>query len=229
MSTKTAIFVINLEYRSDRRIAIEKELLRVGWQAEFFPAIRPNSAANFPSIGARGCYLSHLSVLRSARHKKIERLIILEDDLNFAPDFAEDWDFSMFELERKEWSIFYPGHTLENLQPGLTRLAPQTSVQCSHFIVINGSAFSPIIDELERILSRPAGHPIGGPMHVDGAYSAIRMHDPSLITYAYSPALGYQRPSRTDIGKLKWFDRIKSLRGVIGFARKVNSAWRALR
>ena len=60
-------------------------------------------------------------------------------------------------------------------------------------------------------------------MHVDGAYSTMREQNQSLMTYALSPALGYQRPSRTDIGDGRWFDRVPALEPVVGFARKMKA------
>ncbi len=200
---------------------MQQQLSLVGWHAEFFSAIRPESAANFPSIGARGCFLSHLSVLKNAYDAGEGQLIILEDDVNFGPGFTDRWNSSMSELGSKDWSIFYPGHVLDSLPLGLSLIPRSVGVRCAHFMAVNSEAIPILIQGLESILSRPAGHPLGGPMHVDGAYSAIRAQQPSLVTYAYSPVLGYQRPSRTDIGSLKWFDRTPILRPVIEFARKL--------
>jgi glycosyl transferase, family 25 len=217
------IFVINLEHRTDRRIAMQKQLLRIGWHAEYFPAIRPKDAADFPSIGARGCFLSHLSVLKNARNAGVQQIVILEDDVNFTPEFIERWKFLMSALATREWSIFYPGHPIDHLPPGLSRISPDMAVQCTHFMVINGPAISTLIGGLERILSRPAGHPQGGPMHLDGAYSTLRAQNHALATYAYFPALGYQRPSRTDVGTLKWFDRVGILTPIVDVARKLRA------
>jgi glycosyl transferase family 25 len=219
------IVVINLPHRSDRRIAMQSELSRIGWQAEFFSAIRPKDAGDFPSIGARGCFLSHLAVLKKARDARVQQLVILEDDLNFAAEFAEPWQVAMAALGTQEWSIFYPAHVFHDLALGLSPIRPDSGVQCTHFMVINGPAIAPIIAGLETILARPAGHPMGGPMHVDGAYSTIREQDSALVTYVHSPALGYQRPSRTDVGDLKWFDRIGVLAPIAGMTRR----WRAIR
>jgi glycosyl transferase, family 25 len=223
MNISPAIFVINLEHRADRRVAMQKQLSRIGWRAEFFPAIRPESAANFPSIGARGCFLSHLAVLRSAQKLGARQLVILEDDVNFSRDFAERWSSSISALDAKEWSIFYPGHVLRDLPAGLSLISPSIGVACTHFMVINGHAIPTLLEGLETILSRPAGHSLGGPMHVDGAYSTIRAQNHSLITYVYSPVLGYQRPSRTDVGKSKWFDRIGILAPIVNIARKLKA------
>jgi glycosyl transferase, family 25 len=218
------IIVINLEHRTDRRIEMEKQLSRIGWRAEFFSAIRPESDANFPSVGARGCFLSHLSVLKRAQNLGAQQLVILEDDVNFAAGFAERWKLAMSVLETREWSIFYPGQILDGLSAGLSIISPSRGVQCAHFMVINRDVISTLVSGLETILSRPAGHPLGGPMHVDGAYSTIRAQDPSLITYVCCPALAYQRPSRTDIGDLRWFDRIGIFRPIMKFARRMKMA-----
>jgi len=195
----------------------------VGWQAEFFRAIRPEYPAGFPSIGARGCFLSHLSVLKKSHLSGAERLVILEDDLNFAHSFAANWNAAMSMLESRKWSIFYPGHSVEGLPAGLSRVAPDRGIQCTHFMVINRPALSVLIAGLETILSRPAGHPLGGPMHLDGAYSTLRAQNHALVTYAYSPALGYQRSSRTDVGELKWFDRLPLLSPIVGAVRKLRA------
>ena len=127
---------------------MEKQLARVGWNAEFFSAIRPESAANFPSIGARGCFLSHLSVLKCARDAGVEQLVLLEDDVNFASDFEERWNFSMSSLQTRNWSIFYPGHVFDDLPAGLSCILPSIAVRCTHFMVINGPAICTLIDGL---------------------------------------------------------------------------------
>ncbi|MCI5210545.1 MAG: hypothetical protein D3910_17540 [Candidatus Electrothrix sp. ATG2] len=65
------IYVINLPERVDRRREVTAALKRIGisfapGKVELFPAIRPTEAAGFPSPGVRGCFLSHLSVLKKA-------------------------------------------------------------------------------------------------------------------------------------------------------------------
>jgi glycosyl transferase family 25 len=226
MNAPRSAYVINLERRADRRSEMQKELLRIGWDAKFFTAIEPLSAAGFDSIGARGCFLSHLAVLKAAREARVNRLIILEDDVNFTRRFVEGWQSMIKELDALEWSICYPGHTLSNLPPGLSALSPESGVLCTHFILINHHAIDSIIEALESFLSRPAGDPRGGPMHIDGAYSTIRWQNPTLKTYAFFPVLGYQRPSRTDIRDARWFDRIGALQPVVDAVRKIKEAWR---
>jgi glycosyl transferase family 25 len=225
MEGKQVNFVINLEHRADRRVEMKRQLSRIGWGAVFFPAIRPTGAANFPSVGARGCFLSHLAVLKEAGRRRVRQLIILEDDVNFITDFSDRWSPAIAALESREWSIFYPGHIIHRHMGGLSLISPAAGVQCAHFMVINGHAIPHLVEGLETILARPAGHPLGGPMHVDGAYSTIRAQRPTLITYAHFPVLGYQRASRTDIGNLRWFDRISALAPAVDIARKLKTRY----
>ena len=225
MQPKT--FVINLKHRIDRRRQMQTQLSRVGWSAEFFDAIHPSTAADFPSIGARGCFLSHLAVLEKARDAGLPRVVILEDDVNFCADFANRWAVAMAAIAHFKWSVFYPGHILQSPTSGLARLDPSTSIQCTHFMMVDGSAIGHVIEGLKEILSRPAGHPRGGPMHVDGAYSTVRAQNAALITYAFFPVLGYQRPSRTDIGDLKWFDRNRALAPAVKIARRIRTLMHA--
>jgi glycosyl transferase family 25 len=212
-------YVINLETRKDRRFEMEKQLQDIGWNAEFYPAIRPTDAGDFQTIGTRGCYLSHLGVLRQAAQYD-RHLIIMEDDLNFVPDFARSWNMAFGALQKKEWSIFYPGHVVENAPGGLYLVNPDQGVWCAHFMMVHKKAIGAVADALDIMLARPGGHPMGGPMHVDAAYNLIRKQNPQLNTYLFTPSLGYQRASRSDISAHRWFDRIKLLRPVVDFLRR---------
>jgi glycosyl transferase family 25 len=211
-------YVINLEHRRDRKTEMEDQLRRVGWQATFFSAVQPDSEAGFPSIGARGCYLSHLAVLRHGLPYNAH-ILIMEDDLNFVPGFSRIWNPTFDGLEQTDWSIWYPGHILGIHKTGLQIIDPNLGLRCAHFILFNRSAVKKVIDGLEAILGRPPGHPCGGPMHVDGAYSTIRAQNPDLKTFVFSPSLGFQRSSRSDIANVKFYDRISLLRPIVSKLR----------
>lgn len=224
--------LINLAHRADRRRECAAELARIGLSLEdarvrLFPAIRPEEPAGFPGIGARGCFLSHLEVLRAARDEGAEGIVVCEDDLDFAADFAARVPALLAQLAATGWDILYAGHHdlpagLAPDQPGgLVRLAPAQPVRATHFLVFRRAVFAPLIAYLEAILARPPGHPDGGPMHVDGAFSRFRADHPDVITLAALPPLGYQRASRTDIHALRWFDRLPVIRDAAGLARRL--------
>lgn len=212
-------FVINLIDRKDRRFEMADQLSRVGWEAQFSASERPSTAAGFPSAGARGCFLSHLEMLKRGRTVG-GHVLIMEDDLNFVSDFVSQWSAAYDKLQLNDWSVFYPGHTIENAPRGISYVKPNTGIMCAHFIMFNESAVDAIIQGLETILLRPPGHPLGGPMHVDGAYSTIRCQNPNLKTFAYSPSLGRQRSSRSDIAALSFYDRMRGLRPIVSRLRR---------
>jgi hypothetical protein len=231
------MYIINLPYRNDRRREISDQLAKIDLsfdhpQVSLFPAFRPDEPAGFPTIGARGCFLSHLGVLRATAAANQDRVLICEDDLDFAPDLISKLDRLTNELDRKEWSIFYGGYegTLP-AQRGLDEietLDPSTPLICAHFYAVREPALSKLIDYLEAIISREAGDAAGGPMHYDGALSRFRADFPEFTTLAASSPLGYQRSSRTDIHATKWFDRIPVVREGIAALRQVRNRIRRL-
>lgn len=217
------IYVINLRSRGDRRREMSAQLARIGLsfespQVRLFNAVRPDDQGAFDGVGTRGAFMSHLGVLRDAAG--LRNVLILEDDLNFNADFR------LPQLPR-DWSIFY-GDARHAIVPtgALTSAAPSETLGCTHFVAFNGPVILQVTTFLEAILGRPAGHPAGGPMHVDGAYSRFREENESLKTFVATPGLGYQRPSRTDIHKLRWFDRTPVVRAAANLLRRLQHAAR---
>jgi hypothetical protein len=209
--------VINLPERTDRQKEMRKELSRVGWDAIFLPAVKPADAGTFPSIGARGCFLSHLEALERAQRLKASEVFLLEDDLNFDPQFSSLWPAIKSQLDRQAWSMFYPAPA-EPKQDGLVAIEPTVSLLCSHFVVVNGDAIPLLVKALHEILSNR-------PMHVDGAYNTIRAETPSVTTFCHWPPLGYQRSSRSDISPGK-FDRPNIPTIVVAAARHIKNMLR---
>jgi glycosyl transferase, family 25 len=210
---------------------MEAQLRHIKWGAQFFLAVRPPDAGDLASIGARGCFVSHLAVLKRAPLQN-DHAVTMEDDLNFSRAFSSVWPATFAALQSSDWSIFYPAHVLPDQPKGLSLLAPSQGVLCTHFMVIHKDVIATLIDGLETILSRPGGHPLGGPMHVDGAYSTLRSQNPELHTYVFSPSMGYQRPSRSDIVAPAVFDRILLLRPAVSALRKLkppSGSWTSIR
>jgi glycosyl transferase family 25 len=218
-------YVINLESRKDRRGEMENQLRRIGWSAEFSQSVKPSRLGGFPSFGARGCFLSHLDALQRGETTG-NHVLIMEDDLNFVSDFSPHWSKAVEALKTTDWSIFYPAHLLPRTSDGLLMIDSEQGIRCAHFVVFHSVAVPRIIAGLQKILSRPAGHPLGGPMHVDGAYSTLRRQNPDLRTFIFSPSLGTQRSSRSDIADLRSFDRISFLEPLMIALRRIKQRTR---
>lgn len=221
------IYIINLPYRQDRRDEIEQQLQSIGTslsheKINLFSAIRPEDAGEFDSIGTKGCFLSHLSILKNAKQNSYDRILILEDDVNFTKDFRNQAHQTLAFLKNNRWNIFYGGHILDldNYNDNLVEVSPLDRIVTSHFIAIQGQAINTLFNELSLMLNRKSGDQKGGPMHVDGAYSTIRKKYPEYTTYVANPAMGYQRASRTDIHQNKWFDKIPVIKQIVSLLRK---------
>lgn len=210
MKTVDAIYVINLPARADRRREMDANLRCVGLSLKeepvvLFDAVRPENEGDFPSIGARGCFLSHLGVLRDAQSKGKNRILILEDDAVFTNAFSaiDEADASL--VANADLGVFYLGGQFKGptsssgVGDGFVVVPPETSVGLTHAMVLTASTIEKIIPYFEAMLGRPAGDPEGGPMHVDGAYSWFRKAYPEIETLAASPFWAVQRSSRSDI------------------------------
>ena len=109
------IEIIDLVDRTDRRQEMLAQLKRIDLsllpgRVEFFPAQRPATRGDWPSVGARGCFLSHYEVLRRARDEGLRNIVVLEDDCDFAPEFAQQQRRLTQALSKTAWDILYLGH-----------------------------------------------------------------------------------------------------------------------
>jgi hypothetical protein len=229
------ISIINLPSRLDRRCETAAELTRIGLSFEdsrvdLFPAFRPSDKGEFPSIGARGCFLSHLRVLQRAVDDGIHRLLILEDDVSFSKMFILHPEAVINSLSSPDWAIFYGGHKIIPPLPatpraGLVQVHPTVAVQTTHCIAFQGGAIRKAADFLSAMARRQGGDVLGGPMHVDGAYSWFRVANPDLVTLAANPPCCFQRSSATNIHALPWFDRVALIRQVVSHLRRIKNRY----
>jgi len=228
-----SVYVINLPQRRDRRREMARQLRKIGLGfrspgVRLFEAVRPKGPQGFPSIGARGAFLSHLRVLKDASGQNLQRILILEDDVNFVPEFSERIGAVQGELKCNDWSVFYGGYVIpagldSKGREGLIQAEPSLGIQTAHFIGLRGQAIQEAVGYLEAMLTRPEGDPLGGPMHVDGAYTWFRHAFPHMLTLLASPQLGYQRSSRSDISTPRWFDSVPGVRQATACLRQLGN------
>ena len=208
------VYIVNLPERSDRRREMEIELARIGLSVDankirYYNAIRPEDAGLFPSIGARGCFLSHLGLLNEAIKDNLDNVLVMEDDLSINNRFSDPQSEMCLVLQKGHWDFAYIGHVEPVLESSLSPVWERTNkpLATTHFYALNRSVMRPLRDYLESCLNRQPGDPFGGPMHVDGAYSLFRAHHPEVQTLISVPSLGGQRSSRSDIFPNKWYDK----------------------
>jgi hypothetical protein len=93
-------FVINLEKRPDRLSHIKKEMEYMNWDYELFNAI---------DLGSHiGCSISHIEILKIAKKREYDMVMVIEDDSTFLPHSKDlinkienesgDFDFGVINL-----------------------------------------------------------------------------------------------------------------------------------
>lgn len=224
-----SVRIINLAHRADRRRETVATLANLGAEIDgttiaFHDASRPDNAAGFPTIGTRGCFLSHLGALKEARDAGVSSLLILEDDVAISRSEMQRLPFTLAALEREPWDIFYGGSPAPETDSPLSQVMPGQELLLTHFIAFSSRAINGLVPHLEAILTREPGSPDGGPMHVDGAYAWFRAQNPDMMAYAATPHIAHQRSSRTDVHDLGSSDTL--LKPVLGMARSIKNAIR---
>lgn len=109
------IFYINLDKRTDRRAEIEQELHNIG----FPPELVSRFAAIEDPIGFIGCSKSHLEVLKIARDRNYENILIFEDDFKFTITkeiFHANMD-EFFEKYREKFDVLMLSYNLKEGEP----------------------------------------------------------------------------------------------------------------
>jgi hypothetical protein len=227
------LYLINLPERHDRRVSAIRELKSVGTTTdcpnlEIFAAIKPAEAGEFPSIGALGCVLSHLAILKTAQKRQLANVLIMEDDVGFSPYFIKHQAEILEQVAQQQWDFLYLGHVRPSHRPVNPEQSPvewqpqpgTVPLSTTHCVAIKGAMFAPLIDLIDQAITRPLGHPQGGPMNIDGLYSTFREQHPEVITLIAQPCLALQCSSPSDLAGVKWwFDRLPIFRQVASVGR----------
>ena len=91
------VYYINLKERTDRKELVESELNELGWKYTRFNAIKNK-------IGIIGCGMSHLKLIQTAREKKLDYIVVVEDDIQF---MRKTWyNKQIKNILEKEFDIF---------------------------------------------------------------------------------------------------------------------------
>ena len=180
------VYYINLDRREDRRVQAELEFDKVGLRyVQRMPGIEHENPAH-------GCHLSHACIFSDALIKGYDRILILEDDVEFFPNAINNLIASLWELP-PNWDMFYLGANLDRypayeISPHIARLE---------------GAFATHAYAIRRTLFRKL-HDINSSMdtiHNDVVYAST-IH-PNYQCYLALPLVAGQRDSYSDIQKTR--------------------------
>lgn len=237
-----AIYVINLPERTDRRRRMDSVLSTVGLsfkdkRINLFSAVKVSDAAGFPSPGVRGCFLSHKTVIEQAREAGYERVLILEDDVEFARNTLKLLS-TLPEVKSNALppGFFYFGYEdpyadseHANRHTNSLKLdVKQGRIVCAHAYVVSADIYDLLLSHLDDCLHGNPGDTEIGPMDVDGAYNAFRRRYPDISATVTTPQLAWQRETHSDLHARQWH-LMPFMRSVLSPIRRIKNGVNRLR
>jgi hypothetical protein len=138
-----------------------------------------------------------------------------------SPVLTQSLDHILNRLDSVPWGLVYFGHVEKSVEIATPRLVPfDDPILTSYFYAVNGPIIPRLVEYLEQVQRRQPGDPLGGPMPLDGALTMFRQANPDVLTLIAQPALGKQRPSRSNI-TCHWYERLPVVRQAADLAREV--------
>lgn len=192
-STLGPAYCISLVSRPERRCFCQRQFVAEGIDVSLFDAIVPTSAGRFPSLGAHGCYQSHMRVLaqglKDCQRVGTDRMTIFEDDVLLPRSFSQIVLTVAPQLETLDWNFFYWG--TQNNPPTtpvaghdvLAEIAPEQTIIGKQAYTIRTAVVPELLDYLRACGNRPT------PGYSDGMFHEFRLaHGLPAHTHTFTPA-----------------------------------------
>lgn len=226
---------VNLDHRKDRLDHMQKELARVGLEADRMRGRLPNEITDPRTAvmrrrtpGAIGCHFSQIQVMKAA--KTCDRhAFVMEDDLIFCTDIQARLDYISEWLTGREWDVFWLGGTFHSPAfwhpKGPSKMPPNCSAligkDCETTddsrIMRTYGAFSTFayivnyysIDKILALFDKHLHESIG----IDWLFIKLQ---PQFKTFAFVPGCVKQMDNKSDIGDgITRFSGFSTLNGTI--------------
>jgi glycosyl transferase, family 25 len=199
------VALINLPSRKDRLKAVSQELQNAGislsdGRFQVFEAIKPDDSRGFPSVGWRGCFLSHLSIIKSANQDGMGNVLIFEDDVLISRKFAQQQELLVDVLRQNNWDFAYFGHVINVEKRKVPKfVAYSEQIITTHCYAINGRVFDRLIKYLEEYGEQVAIQRPDVDHGIDGILSMFRESNKDIVSLISVPSLVTQNDSPSDI------------------------------
>jgi GR25 family glycosyltransferase involved in LPS biosynthesis len=188
------IFCINLAERTDRLALCKAEFEKHGLIVQRFEGIqrtlreRQGKALLSTKFGEEGCLLSHLALLELMVEKGWQRMLILEDDVEFREDFQ--WLFENAVLDGKvpeDWDMLYLG------AHNFTKPIPINDVVSRCTRSYTTSSYAVTLSAAKRLIPLLRA----STKQVDVTY--VEKAQPQMNAYVFYPWIACQRDGYSDI------------------------------
>jgi len=196
------VFVINLDSRTDRLELITAELLKTGiTDFERFSAIRPtddmlngkykdyiHNANMTYRRGALGCLLSHMEIIKIAKIRNYDKILIIEDDCKFTGtlDVLVSALEQLAEKNNAYKLLYLSGNHIKKCTPFLKNVVRVHGTFTTHSYIVTKNAYDEILNGLD-----------GFRREIDNYY--IRIYQPRNECYCVFPSITTQLDGISDI------------------------------
>jgi len=198
-------YVINLDKDKNKWSTMQKEFKDSSINLRRFPAIEHK-------VGAYGLIETFIAVLKMAHIKKLENILILEDDIYLTKGWEERWDKikQWLHANPKAWDI-YSGGAWGIILPQevgkidtITLYNPLISL-CAHWTYIPRRTYSSLIDFLTRYKEYIKLPLLGDAFALDNLLCFYK----TIISY---PFIAYQKNMVSSIKRFYKKDNIKTFK-----------------
>ena len=152
------VYYINLDYREDRKKLFEERSSAIGLNAKRFSGIVPGDGeyalieSNQKDTRRKwkvGCTLSHQAIVREAKEKGLQNVLIFEDDCIFLEGFIEKAQNCVNDLKEQEWDLMYFGGQPNQYAKKVTEnlgLIENGGVYSTHAYAINHTFYDKMLN-----------------------------------------------------------------------------------
>jgi glycosyl transferase, family 25 len=185
------IYYVNLDRRIDRRVQIEAELKKMDIIAERFPAIEEKH-------GSIGCAKSHIAILKMAKEKGYENVLVLEDDFQFLVSKSElEQDLNDFFNSFANFDVAMVAYNLLKFIPEFSRIVGKLLCgQTTAAYICSNKFYDKLLHVWEEGLKKLIETEDDKLYSCDQSWKSIQ---PESAWYYFKRRIGRQRKSYSDI------------------------------
>lgn len=200
------IYCINIDRRIDRWESCIKEFEKHDLVVERFSAVDGNTnnySLGYPYDNELAGAISHLNVIKKAKELKLNKVLILEDDVVFIDNLEELFSFFVEQLPENWDGINFGGNHIGGLIDISVNLGKMRRSYALHAYGINSKSYEKIIEYLEyRINNVITNGKNVIKTSVAADYFMADLHG-ILNFYCFVPHIAWQKEDFSDIQKAK--------------------------
>ena len=197
------VFVVNLPHRTDRIERFDELSKQHNFTYKVFDGLYGKDIPNDfqyngvtigePYINERyfkahiGCLISHLNIIKHAKDKNYDSIMIFEDDCGFCDTFNERLEYLMGRVD-SDWQMLYLCGTLPEFTEQFEGYNRVKKILTTHSYMLKSSLYDTLINHLTKNIFTK---------EVDMCYSDIH---PICLAYVAMPFLTYQEAGYSDVG-----------------------------